>query len=219
MDQYWAFNSEKDLQRVFDTVRAFEAQKRLRENTKGNVSQAGIFVKITELVADSDDKEAKATEVIWNAITKAYEAPEKDPIIYDSDLLDSAGATVFNTSNITANSAMAVNDIKMIISYPNASETSDWLVVETGGGGSPIITLRINTKINGTNYGCDIVDNRRDKNITTPYDPNKKNILWLDNEPAWDLQTGDYYSAVLIEGANGSINATYQTVGSIFLRN
>jgi hypothetical protein len=213
---YWAFNSEADLQRTFDAIRGFERRKALENASKPISSKAGIYVKITELISGSDDKEAKAEEVEWDDATKAFITPANDPIQYDNDSLDSEGATIFTTTNVSAENALSVDDIKLIIPYPNASETSDWLVVETGGG-STLINAQIVSKLSGTQYTVDLLDNRRDKNITTV--GNGTHILWLDNAPAVDLGVGDIYSAEKISSPNGSNNTYYQTVGSLFLRN
>lgn len=134
MSKLYAFNNESDFNRTTAAVKIVEKIHSTGMQAPTHVKQDATYAKITELVSGSDDKEAKGAEVFFDGSTKDFSLISTDPIIYDNDASLEDGATVFSTTNISSKTAMAVDDIVKIAHYPNLSETSDWLVEETGGG-------------------------------------------------------------------------------------
>ena len=169
---YYAFASEADFNRAADAIRSFEAQRRLEKANRIGGQQSGIYVKVVELITNADpeltDREAKCTEVIWDDVTKDYIPPSADGITYDNDMLvaPTSSQSIFFRSNVVSSSKMTVDKVYLVISYPNASESSDWLVVETGGGGSRAYVI-ITAVTDPANYVGDVITGPDDATIIT----------------------------------------------------
>lgn len=164
MSDIIAFNSDEDFDRVMRAVRFFETQYRGMIQSNSAPDQTGIYAKVTELITDTDDKEAKAVQVQFDDATKDFIAIDESPYIFDNTELDSAGATAFTTTNIVSKNAMAVDQVYLLQYYPYASETSDWLVVETGGGGARAY-IEITEEVETAIYLGNILVGPEDSNI------------------------------------------------------
>lgn len=154
-DKVYAFSNESDFRRVGAAVKIVEKIHSTGMQAPTHVKQDATYAKITALVSGSDDKEATGTEVFFNGATKDFSEITTDPIVYDDDASQEDGATVFSTSNISSKTAMAVDDIVKIASYPNLSDTSDWLVEETGGSARAYVVITAVT--DAANYIGDIL--------------------------------------------------------------
>lgn len=137
MSDLYAFNSENDLKRVGAAVKVVEKINTGGGQGRTHVKQAAIYAKITSLVAVENEenagKQAKGIEVFFDGETYTHVQVSTNPIVYDHDTALEDNADVFATSNITGKTAMTVGDVVKIAHYPNLSETSDWIVEETGG--------------------------------------------------------------------------------------
>lgn len=152
-------------ERLIRLLNSFESGRGEFKPMKSRVSQEARYAKIlvpVDTVDDNDKKEATGVEVKWDDSTFDFVEVTENPVQYDIANLDSAGTTVFDTTNISSTSTMAADDIVLLQHYPNLSETSDWLVVETGGGGSRAFVV-ITAVTDASNYVGDV--------ITSPVDP------------------------------------------------
>lgn len=143
-DRFYAYDNESDFRRVGAAVKIVERVHSTGMQSSTHVKQDATYAKITELVITSGDdkgKEAKGVEVIFDGVTFDYIAITEDPIVYNNDASLEDDATVFSTTNITSKTAMAVDDIVKIAHYPNLSDTSDWLVEETGGSARAYVVI------------------------------------------------------------------------------
>jgi len=142
MNTVHGFNNSRDIDRIMRMLDKFEAQQGQSKQGTNRFSQQARYAKILTVLdpgpTEAKDKEGTGVEVVWDADSFDFVVVPsiENPVSYDATALDGAGATVFMTSNISSPSAMAVDDIVLLQHYPHLSETSDWLVVETGGGGS-----------------------------------------------------------------------------------
>lgn len=146
MSTVYGFNNENDINRVLQMLASFEGGKSRSVISKSSVRQDARYAKVLTVFnnsedEDNDDKEATAVEVAWSNTTYDFAVVTTNPVQYDAALLDSAGATVFSRNNITSKKAMAVDDIVELQNYPHLSETSDWLVVESGGAERPYVII------------------------------------------------------------------------------
>lgn len=141
MSKLYAYDNERDFRRVGAAVKIVEKVHSTGMQSSTHVKQDATYAKITELVSGSDDKEAKATEVFFDGSSKDFSEISTDPIVYDNDASLEDDATVFSTTNISSKTAMAVDDIVKIAHYPNLSDTSDWLVEETGGSARAYVVI------------------------------------------------------------------------------
>jgi len=124
------------------------------------------FVKVTTVLNDDENlkedpsykREAEAVSVSFNAST--YKWDSTSTYIYkDADLESSEKKTVFYRSNISSENELELDKVYLVASYTNATETSDWVVIETGGGGSsPLVLLKSTSpsEVNGE-YLADII--------------------------------------------------------------
>jgi len=142
MSDLYTWDNQRDFNRANTAIKKSERLNSNASPTINRVSQVAIYAKITALVTtevaegedadENDNKEAKGIEVCFDSTSFNFIEVTQDPVIYDFDAQDSASATVFNLSNISSKSAMAIDDIVRIEPYANLSESSDWLVLETG---------------------------------------------------------------------------------------
>lgn len=167
--------SPEDAQRIIRAVKMMEKQTGGVISKPGNVSRDAIYAKVLVPIeiavnpGDPDDpankKQATAIEVYFDFNTYTWIEVVTDPIRYDKDNLDSAGATLFDTTNISSKSALSAGKIVELQHYPNLSEDSDWLVVE-GGGGAERPYVIITSVIGPSEYIGDV--------LTSPDDPTVK---------------------------------------------
>ena len=115
-----------------------------------------VFAKVVALRADTDDKQATAVTVVYNATTRAFETD--DDLIFDSD-----DATADRTTtDIFSSEAMEVDQVLKIIPYGDVSESEQWMA-EQSGAGSTRVLVRLNADSVSTNageYAGDIVTQR-----------------------------------------------------------
>lgn len=163
-DKLYGFNSESDIRRIGAAVKIVEKIHSTSSQRSGNVRQDAVFAKITALVSGSDDKEATGIEVLFDGSTKDYIEKTSNPIIYDSDAASEADASIFSRKNISSKTAMAVDDIVKIAHYPNLSDTSDWLVEETGGSARAYVVITAVT--DAANYIGDVLSGPGQTTVT-----------------------------------------------------
>ena len=115
-----------------------------------------VFAKVTALRADTDDKQATAVTVVYNATTRAFET--NDELTFDSD-----NATADRTTtDIFSSEAMEVDQVLKIIPYGDSSEAEQWMA-EQSGAGSTRVLIRLNAdsvSANPGEYAGDIVTQR-----------------------------------------------------------
>lgn len=148
------------LMRAVEKVETMLGGIEQQPNT-GNNSLA--YAKITEVIETENDdttkKEAKGVEVVWDEAAfdwRELNEEEGEPYIYDNDLLNSSGATLFNRTNITSKTAMVQDKVYALQYYPNLSEDNEWLVVETGGAAREWVVI---TAVNSpSSYVGDVYD-------------------------------------------------------------
>lgn len=145
MSTVYGFSNKRDVKRLLAMADKFERSQTNSKQSRNLVRQEARYAKITAVLDPgppaNKDKEGMGVAVKWDATSFDWVPITENPALYDATLLDSDGATVFMTTNITSPSAMAVDDIVKLEHYPHLSETSDWLVVETGGGGRAYVII------------------------------------------------------------------------------
>jgi hypothetical protein len=141
-----AFSDENTLDQAILSIRAFQKFKK----TGGagiSDNEYTMFAEVTEIVEDSDSKEVKATEKVWNSATPDWAIPERDAIQFDSD---SDQGVSYNTTNIFCPEPVAVGDHIRVIFYPDRSRTSIWIGIPIGAGSTRTM---ISTPYTGQEFG------------------------------------------------------------------
>lgn len=133
--------SVSDAELILKAAKAWALQQGKIVAKPGNVSRDAVYAKVLVPIETTEGepdhkKEATAVEVVFDFNTYTFAVKATNPVRYENDNLDSADATIFDTTNISSKSALAAGQIVELQHYPNLSETSDWLVVEGGGGAS-----------------------------------------------------------------------------------
>ncbi len=163
------FNKARDVERVLRMLDKFESSQTKATKAKNFVRQEARYARITDVLdpgpAVSKNKEGMGIAVKWDEDLFDWVDITENPALYDNDLFMSADATIFSARNISSKSAMAVNDIVFLQYYPALSETSDWLVVETGGGSRAYVVITSVT--DAANYIGDVIVGPNDPTILT----------------------------------------------------
>jgi len=164
----------KDAELILKAAKAWQAQQTRMLSKPGRVTRGAIYAKVVtpieiEVEEGEDDdvgnkKQATAVEVFFDVATYSFVEVEEDPIRYDKDNLDSAGATLFDTTNISSSSTLVTGQIVELQHYPNLSDTSDWLVVE-GGGGAERPYVIITSVIDAENYVGNVLGGPADATV------------------------------------------------------
>jgi len=141
MSTVYGFNSQNDVDRLLHMLADYKGNQSHSQVTPSSIRQEARYAKIKTLVNNSGDtkhdgKEATGVQVVWDKTKFDFSEVNNNPVIYDNDQLKSSSATVFNRNNITSKTAMSVGDVVLLQQYPHLSDTSSWLVVETGGSTS-----------------------------------------------------------------------------------
>ena len=169
MNTVHGFNQKRDVQRTLRMLDKWEASQAKTSHSKNFVRQEARYARITSVIdagdPDTKDKEAFGVAVKWDAATFNWVDITENPTTYDNDAYISASATMFAAKNISSKSVMAVNDIVFLQYYPALSDTSDWLVVETGGGGRAYVVITAVT--DAANYVGDVITGPDDPTIIT----------------------------------------------------
>ncbi len=116
-----------------------------------------VFAKVVALRAGTDDKQATAVTVVYNATTRAFETD--DDLIFNSD----SATADRTTTDIFSSEAMTVDQVLKIIPYGDSSESEQWMAEQSGSGGSTRVLVRLNADSVSTNageYAGDIVTRR-----------------------------------------------------------
>lgn len=158
----------KDAELILKAAKAWQSSQGGFISKIGRVSRNGIYAKVlvpieTTEGATDNKKQATAIEVVFDFNTYTFIEVVTDPIRYENDNLDSAGRTVFDTTNISSKSALSENQIVELQHYPNLSETSDWLVVEGGGAERPYVI--ITSVVDAANYKGDVLGGPDDPTV------------------------------------------------------
>ena len=161
----WAFPRKNDIVR---TSRSVHVTEKLVSTFGNNISAAVAvrYAEITELI-EGETKIAKGFALIWDEDTNDF-IEDEDGAIYDNDILEEGGSgvTVQNTNNITSPSDLSAGQIVRLEFYPGLSETSQWLVLETGGGAEATLIDVIEYDEDTGVYTGNILDNPTDRNST-----------------------------------------------------
>jgi len=129
----YAFSKASDLPRVSNSVRYTEART-IGGGNIGGFDTPPFFAKVTSIIEETGNKQAKAVAVLFNGTTAAFEVPDQG-WIFDSD-----NTGVYGQENIYSTSEMAVNDIVEVVQYVDTTDVSQWLVMPSGGGAErPVI--------------------------------------------------------------------------------
>ena len=91
-----------------------------------------VFAKVVALRAGTDDKQATAVTVVYNATTRAFETD--DDLIFNSD----SATADRTTTDIFSSEAMTVDQVLKIIPYGDSSESEQWMAEQSGAGSSLI---------------------------------------------------------------------------------
>jgi hypothetical protein len=160
MKKLYAVDNLRDFKRIGSAVIEVEKINGGGKPLSQRVMQTAIYAKITSLIntaTEADEgKEAKGVEVVFNGSGYSFGEVSEDPLLYDADMLDSKDATVFTRNNISSKTAMAVDDIVKISHYPNLSETSDWLVEETGGAGNTALCTVLSERADPNEFNVSV---------------------------------------------------------------
>lgn len=199
MNTVYGFDKKEDLERVLRMVAESENSQSRSVVSPSHVRQEAKYAKILTILnnsgnAEHDNKEATAVEAVWDKTNFEFKVVETNPVSYDDEGLKDSAATVFSTNNITSKSAMAVNDIVLLQQYPHLSETSGWLVVETGGGAEFGLCTITAMGDNNKEYKVNVqVGNPK----LTPAAELPKGILYLDFATTNAVAIGGKIQAIL----------------------
>jgi hypothetical protein len=158
----WAFSSENDLDRTLQSNRQTLGLSSV--NGLGVTNDVRrVFVKVTAIVAATDNKVAKAKEVVPDVSTGDFETPDGVQWVFDSDLL----ANDQTTTSIYSMFEMAVDDIFEVMLFPDNSLTYQWKAINTSAGTSTFLLIITANVTNDNTYTCNIINNRTDKTVIT----------------------------------------------------
>jgi hypothetical protein len=127
----YAFRSESDLDTAKELIKHYRDYSTVPEVREGEDFKI-VFAKVTELRSGTDGKQCKAIDVVYNATTRAFEAPEGTAWIYDSDNIDDD----FTTTDLFSSEALEVDEVVEVILYPDSSGAEQWMARKSGGGGA-----------------------------------------------------------------------------------
>jgi hypothetical protein len=150
MQQAYAFQREEDLDTALQMAQQFRDYSTVNRDGSGD-SPRTIFAKVTELRAGTDDKQCKATEVVYNADTQAFEAPTGTAWIFNSDNV----ANDNTTTDIFSSETLEVDEVVEVFLYPDKSESEQWMARKSGGGSSLVYATSPNTTLDASyTYGA-----------------------------------------------------------------
>lgn len=134
-DDIYAFNNEGDFDRNIQSIRVTEG----RSISNGAINGSDgfpLFAKITSIVDDTNDRQAKGLQVVFDVSAEGY---TEFGWLFDVD--DTEGDASARQGDIYSGHDMAVDDIVQVFRYKDKSDTSDWIALPIGGAGSerPII--------------------------------------------------------------------------------
>jgi len=134
MADIYAFTSQSDIDRVAQSVRVTESRFISNGDITGNDATI-YFAEITEVVDDTESKQAKGEQVVFDAETGEYTTVDDGWIFDDDDESEN------NQGDIYSPNDMAVGDVVQIIRYTDESDTTDFIAIPIGGAGAqrPII--------------------------------------------------------------------------------
>ncbi|MCM8527318.1 MAG: hypothetical protein NE327_12430 [Lentisphaeraceae bacterium] len=159
MKRVYAFGSQLDFENAKYAGEKIRSQDKSPPVVNAQKQSRSIFAKVTELVADTDDKQAKGIEVVYNISNQSFEDPVPSLWTFDSDNLDDD----YTTTDIYSNLALEVDEIVEIIQIPDSeNEESVNLAVKSGSSQSIVIIPR---SVDGNDYTADIVDGFTNQNV------------------------------------------------------
>ena len=126
-DDIYAFNSQSDIDRVAQSVRVTEGRFITGGGMLGE-DTFPLFAKITSIVADTDNKQAKAIQVVPDASIGDYAEPT-DPWIFDAD-----DTSNFGQGDIYSTMSLAVDDVVQVFRYKDKSDESEFISIPVGAG-------------------------------------------------------------------------------------
>jgi len=161
---------EDDAKLILKAAKAWQAQQTRMLSKPGRVTRGSIYAKVVTPIETTEgnidhNKQATAIEVVYDVATYSFVEVEVDPIRYENDNLDSAGATLFDTTNISSSSALTAGQIVELQHYPNLSDTSDWLVVEGAGGGASRSYVIVTSVTDAANYVGNVLVSPNDATV------------------------------------------------------
>ncbi len=131
-DDIYAFSKESDLDRIAQSVQKTESRIITGGGMDGNEDTI-YFAEITSIVADTDSKQAKGKQVLFDASTGDYTDAEN--WIFDDD-----NETVNKQGDLYSAIAMAVGDVVEVKKHTDSSDTTDFVAIPIGAGAQrPII--------------------------------------------------------------------------------
>jgi len=153
------FNKESN-ERIAQSVRLTE------KRFEGAVDQGGpdtppFFAKITALVADTGDKQAKGIQFIYNPSTRA-KVEAVDPWIFDDE-----SEEILATGDIYSDTAMTVDQIVEVVRYSDRDDSGtlmEWLV-QSGGGGAQRPYIHILSSTAPDTYAGDLLTSPTDNTV------------------------------------------------------
>ena len=160
----------KDAELILKAAKSWQSQQTNMLSKPGRVTRGSIYAKVVTPIETTEGepdhkKQATAIEVVYDVATYSFVEVTVDPIRYENDNLDSAGATLFDTTNISSSSALTAGQIVELQHYPNLSETSDWLVVEGGGGGASRSYVIVTSVTDVDNYIGNVLTSPNDATV------------------------------------------------------
>lgn len=190
----YVFGAERDLDRALETSRRVLGVNQ----TGGNPARpiyTNLFARITEIVADTDNKEAKAEEVVYDLASHDFIDPAV-PWIFDSDLIgdDHTEGNVFSGEDLSE------GDIGQLLFYPDESGEGFYYFVKPAAEAAGLSYVQI-TDVDYTQdnqiapslsfvYRGVAIDSLTDGIVVDPPEEDKMDILINGGYP-WNLKVGD----------------------------
>jgi hypothetical protein len=130
----YLFSGERDLDNALQASRQVLGINTVTGDTPGPNTSI-LFVKITSIIEDTDNKEATAEEVVFDGSQNTFITPPS-PWVFDSENISDDQTT----TNIHSSKSLAVDDILQVLFYPDQEEVSQWLAINKGSGAErPVI--------------------------------------------------------------------------------
>jgi hypothetical protein len=124
--------SQSDGQRIAQSVR-FTESRSITNGAFNEGLEGPFYAEITSLVSETDDKQAKGEQRVYEGASLSFETPTS-PWVFDID-----NTTAQGQGDIFSDQALTVGDIVEVVPYVDSDGTATWIVRRGGGTASRTI--------------------------------------------------------------------------------
>lgn len=191
----WAYKDEGTLDLSLDAIRKTQGRKNISP-VQTSLGNSLIFAQVTDLVADTGDKQAKATQMVFSGDVSGAEpanSPDYDSMekatawTFDSDKLDED----YTTTDIISPVALEVNEVVQVLPFVDKTGDFKWYVLKQGSSGGE----RTYVITGGSTYTFGAILNALDNSLIMEFTETQTFLF----KPMWGESNGvpsEYYGFV-----------------------